>query len=179
MYLTTPWIALASALLLACAAPAASTPLHEVPTDGGRADDLAWIRALVKGLGDGTLTRARAVSALGDDGGADPTHEGGRIVRPRNRTIASALVYPLPHIATPVAIELDFARGAEPSLDAIARSVGELRPLPRAPDDFSSGERLARYVDRDDTKITVRVIAELDRESKRVAKLFVDASRRE
>jgi len=137
--------------------------------------DLDWLDGLVKGLATGTMTREQAIAFLGDDAGPDSSRQGGRLVRPRSKSLASASVYPLDHIGTPVAVEIAFAPDAMPTLDALAAKLGPFRPMPRAPDDFRSGDKFACYVERADTKTTVRIFAEQDRTSKRIAKLFVDA----
>ena len=139
------------------------------------AHDLDWLDQLVKDLSTGTMTREQAIAFLGDDAGQDSSRQGARLVRPRSKTLASASVYPLDHIGTPVAIEIAFAPDEMPTLDALAAKLGPFRPMPRAPDDFTSGDKLACYVERADTKTTVRIFAEQDRASKRIAKLSLDA----
>jgi hypothetical protein len=133
--------------------------------------DLAWLETLVSSLATGTFTLERTIALLGDDVGADDMRSGARLVRPRLPALSSASVYPLPHIKTPVAMDLVFAKGAQPELADLAARFGEPTSVPRAPGDFTSGDKHACYVTRD--KTTVRIFAELDQG--RVAKLFIDA----
>ena len=137
--------------------------------------DLDWLDRLVKSLGTGTFTREQTISFLGDDAGPDSVHQKGRLVRPRSKLLASATVYPLEHIHTPVAMDLVFAPDAQPTLDELGARLGPFRGPVRAPDDFTSGDKYSRYIERADTKTTVRVFAEIDRATRRVAKLFLDA----
>ena len=167
--------ATASAPVVASAAPMPKGVL-DPPMNATDPADLAWLDELVKALATGTVTREQVIAFLGDDAGPAPDRTGGRVVRPRSKLLASATVYPLAHIDTPVAMDIVFAPGASPSLDALERRLGAFKPTPRAPDDFTSGPKFALYVDRKDTRTTVRVFAELAKGAQRdVAKLFLDA----
>jgi hypothetical protein len=64
--------------------------------------------------------------------------------------------------------ELAVRRG---SLGEIESLVGPTSPMPRAPDDFTSGEKVAAYVDR--AGWTVRVFAELARDGSGLRRVTV------
>lgn len=166
---------LSTFVLVACPHPSAPVAAESTMNTNDTKSDLDWVNQLVNALATGTFTREQAIAFLGEDAGPDPSHEKGRLVRPRSKLLASASVYPLEHIGTPVAIDVVFAPGSAPTLDRLAARLGPFAPMPRAPDDFTSGDKLAHYVERAGSKTSVRVFAELDRESKHVAKLFFDA----
>lgn len=168
-------------VLSACAVSASAGCSHATPPATASAAhasdprDLAWLNELVKALETGTATREQVVAFLGTDAGPSPTNEGGRVVRPRSALLASATVYPLPHIEIKVAMDLAFTPGAMPTLDALAHRLGSFDPVPRAPDDFGSGEKFVHYSQRADTKTEVRIFAELAHDAgRRVAKLHID-----
>lgn len=136
--------------------------------------DLAWLTELVRTLAARKVTREQVIGYLGTDAGASPENSSRRRVRPHSPYLASVEVYALSHVRIEVAVDIEIAENARPNRSAIESAVGALTPMPRNPDDFSSGPRLAHY--EAGAYATARVFVELDsRDPTRVAKIHVDA----
>ena len=139
------------------------------------ARDLRWLKKLVHALATGKATRNQVIKYLGRDAGKDPNNPTHRRVKPHSRFIKRAVVYPLTHIGTPVAMDIYFTTAGRPTFAALKKLLGRFRPVPRNPGDFRSGPRFAHYFTPKGSKTTVRVFAELTRSKQRVVKLFLDA----
>jgi hypothetical protein len=141
------------------------------PRDAG---DLAWLGELARVLASRPVTRDEVIAYLGRDDGPSPNDSRRRRVRPHSAHLAMVEVYPLAHIQIDVALDIEFQASSRPARSAMEQALGALRSMPRSPDDFSSGEKLAHYVNG--TYATARVFVELDRKDpSRVAKVHVDA----
>jgi hypothetical protein len=91
----------------------------------------------------------------------------------RSQHLDSVKVYPLAHIRIEVAMDISFAKDGRPSRGTMQSATGPLQAMPRAPDDFSSGPKLAYY--EKGAYGTVRVFVELDKANDtQVAAVHVD-----
>lgn len=122
--------------------------------------DLAWLTELVRVLADEPATREQVGAYLGKDAGPDMQHPNGRLIRGHSPYFEKASVYPLPHLKIEVAVDISLAANSRPNRSAIGSVLSPLEAMPRAPDDFSSGPKLAHY--RKGKHGTARVFVELD-----------------
>ncbi len=134
---------------------------HPFPSRANPAspDDVGWLAELVHTLANVAVSRAELVAFLGEPAGSDMWDEKRELVRPLSPLIESAVVYPLSHIGIDVAVDLQFQEGSALLRESVERALGELRAMPRAPDDFSSGPKLAYR--REGAHGTARVFVEL------------------
>lgn len=136
-------------------------------------NDLGWLSELIRVLADEPATREHVSAYLGTDAGADMQHVGGRLVRGHSPYFEKVAVYQMPHVHIEVALDIAFAANSRPGRSAIQSAVGPLQSLPRAPDDISSGAKLAHY--REGKHGRARVFIELDPKNEtQVASIHVD-----
>jgi len=117
-------------------------------------------------------TRKEALAVFFGVDSADVPSDGWSAVR--RHGLVRVRIYDLPHAGIDIAVELVFADGSRPRLADLEARLGKPRSLPRAPDDFSSGDRVAFYPQSGGSPAFVRVFAELERNGSRVAVLQID-----
>lgn len=83
-------------------------------------------------------------------------------------------IYDLQHVAIDIAVDVVFEDGSRPHLAELERRLGNSHLVPRAPDDFSSGNRAALYPQSGKSPVFVRVFAELEKDKSTVIKLQID-----
>ncbi|MEN6318411.1 MAG: hypothetical protein ABFD82_06605 [Syntrophaceae bacterium] len=83
-------------------------------------------------------------------------------------------IYDLPHIAIDIAVDVVFEDGLRPRLAELERRLGKSHLVPRAPDDFSSGNRVAFYPQSGKSPVFVRVFAEMEKNKSTLIKLQID-----
>jgi len=179
-------LALAAALLGACAgddkaAVSAQSAGTSAARSGGEgtpmsrpaAVDLAWLDQVVE-LFQTSTTRREALASFFGINLADVPSDGWSAVR--RHGLVRVRIYDLPHAGIDIAVELVFADGSRPRLADLEARLGGSRSLPRAPDDFSSGDRVAFYPQSGRSPAWVRVFAELERNGSTVTRLQIDRS---
>ena len=179
-------LVLAAALLSACAgADKAAVSAQPAGTSAARsggegtsmprpaAVDLAWLDRVVE-MFQTVTTREEALASFFGINLADVPSDGWSAVR--RYGLARVRIYDLPHAGIDIAVELVFADGSRPRLADLEARLGNSRSLPRAPDDFSSGDRVAFYPQSGGSPAWVRVFAELERNGSSVRGLQIDRS---
>jgi hypothetical protein len=179
-------LVLAAALLSACAgADKAAVSAQSAGTSAARpggegtsmsrpaAVDLAWLDRVVE-MFHARTTRKEALAALFGVDLADASSDGWSTVR--RHGLVRVRIYDLPHAAIDIAVDVVFADGSRPRLADLEARLGNSRSLPRAPDDFSSGDRVAFYPQSGGSPAWVRVFAELERNGSSVRGLQIDRS---
>jgi hypothetical protein len=142
------------------------------------ARDLGWLKILVSALNTGNVTLEQAIAYLGEDAGIDPLNPTHHLVTPWSKHIKSARVYPLGHIAIPVAIDIEFAQGSTPQLASLQALFGDFKRAPRNPGDFYSGDKFVHFHRPGMSPMRVRIFAELSSSNRLfVVKLHVDAEK--
>jgi hypothetical protein len=71
-------------------------------------------------------------------------------------------IYDLPHVTIDIALDVVFEDGSRPRLGDLEARLGNSHLVPRAPDDFSSGDRVAFYPQNGESPAFVRVFSELE-----------------
>lgn len=134
---------------------------------------LAWLDKVVAMLHTKT-TRKETTAAFFEVNLAKASSEGW--IAASKFGLAKVRIYDLLHVAIDIAVDLVFEDGSRPRLGEFEARLGNSHFMPRAPDDFSIGAKVAFFLQGENSPAFVRIFAELDKDESKVVKLQVDRS---
>lgn len=148
-------------------------PMHQES-----AQDLQWVKVLVRGLNTGRVTLEQTIAFMGTKVGTDPGGSARHVVKPWSTHIHSAMVYPLLHINVPVAVDIEFKPGSMPELSSLQKLFGDFRRVRPMTDVFPGRKNVLAYYRPENAPMDGRILAELSRPNELlIVKLHVDAEK--
>lgn len=135
-------------------------------------NDFGWLTQMVDTLANQPATRDDVIAYLGQDGGADTSRAGARVVKARSPYLSKVTVYGMPHIKIEVAMDIVFGND-KPTRSVLQSALGPLQSMPAKPDALGSGPTFAFY--KEGKRGTVRVFIEFDpKNDQKAVSLHVD-----